>query len=253
MKLVILLFLTLLFNIDSAYGCKCSLRYIVEELELSNEILVGEIINDENSKYGIRIIKEWSKIHTVRENNITYIEQQNSSCTRRTFELNETYLFYIQKGEIHNCSRTIEFSKTQDIQWLDQDISLQTTYYNSSTEYDEINYNRNYVITDNNGIKYDTKDKNVIYVFKNKLISKSEVPEDRNWFYPIRYYKIEEGIEVENIDLIFFVDFSHQDRIGEPRLSRRILRKIRKARRKQTVSQHRLSPTLDATETLSKP
>ena len=105
-------------------------------------------------------------------------------------------------------------------------------YYDSSDiEYDEINYKRKYIITDTNGKNYDIKDKNVIYVFKNKLISQNEIPEEINSFYPIRYYRMSEYREFENIDFIFLVDNSHQDRNGQLKLSKRILRKIERANR----------------------
>ena len=78
MKYIFLLFTTLILNLNSVYGCDCKHRSIVEELKICNEILVGEIINIDNNKYEIRIIKEWSKRIKIRVDEFTFIDQQNS-------------------------------------------------------------------------------------------------------------------------------------------------------------------------------
>lgn len=230
MKNISLIITIIFLSLESLYGCKCDFRSIVDELKLSDEILVGEVISKENNEYNIRIIKEWSHRPSIKEQGEIKIIQQKTSCTKRSFEENRIYIFYIQNKSIHNCSRTIEFSKTNDIEWLDQEMSLKNVFYDSDQEYEDLDYKRKHFIIDATGNHYDTKNKNVIYIFDNKLISKNEIPEDRNWFYPIRYYEIENK-EFENIDFIFYLDNSHQNRIGEPKLSKRLIRKISKSSR----------------------
>lgn len=227
MKSITITFILLIGITNSVLGCRCTLNSFEAEIKLADEIIVGIVEEKNENTYKIRIIKEWNGRVKVRDNDTISLIQEKNSCTKRSFEVDEIYLFYIQDNSIHNCSRTMEFSKTRDIELLESKNHLKSIYYNSDIEYDSLDYERQFIIKENSGNRIDIKDKSVIYIYKGEIISKKEIPEDRNSFYPVRFYLVRRN-EIENIDYIFYIENSHQDRIGEPKLSRKLLRRIKK-------------------------
>jgi hypothetical protein len=104
------------FKPESKSVCKCQPLTFEEEVRISTNIFHGRIVFVDNDTFNIKIIKRWKgnfKKQTVQ------LVQGKTSCTKRTFESDKEYLFFLQGNEVNNCSRTSEFSLSADVKLLD--------------------------------------------------------------------------------------------------------------------------------------
>lgn len=213
-------------SIHFVYACKCTPLPLDVELEHTDALFVGEVIETEGKKYTIRIIREWNKLAEKRATNIVSIQQGKTSCTKRQFDLNEVYLFFIKNGAVFNCSRTVEFLNTQDIERLESRVALQSVFFNTEAEYDRLDYERKFVIEDCTGHNITIKDKVVLYIYEEQLITESEMPIGRDWFNEVRYYLIEDYM-LKNIDYVFYVENVIGTKMDKPKLSQKIKKQLK--------------------------
>ncbi len=116
-------FYTLLFILATtnlAYACICHPLPFEEEFESSSSIFHGRVILADEYQYEIEIIQTWKGNFTT---NTFLLLQGETSCERRTFEVNKEYLFYVRDKSVFNCSRTDEYDLTMDSELLDLKFS----------------------------------------------------------------------------------------------------------------------------------
>ncbi|WP_020567344.1 hypothetical protein [Neolewinella persica] len=225
----ILTFVLLVCANSTGFACKCVDRSFEKEVELAEIIIVAKVIERKGNIYDLLIKQEWSSRISLRTSDTIRITQGLNSCTRRTFEKANTYLFYLENYAVHNCSRTISFANARDIDLLNDRFN--SVYYNHEPSYDSLNYKRRFIIETFNGKVYDTNGKSVVYVMGNSIISKEQIPLDHDLFYPLRYYLVEQTT-IPGIDYIFYLEKSHQERNGAPEIRKSLLRKIRAFKKK---------------------
>ena len=119
MRVLLLIIFALMISV-CANACKCIPLPINDEIKLSSHIFHGRIILVENNQFEIEVIQIWKGNIKGKVFSLT---QGMTSCEKRTFELKKEYLFYVRNKSVDNCSRTIEFDFTTDIQQLDLKFS----------------------------------------------------------------------------------------------------------------------------------
>ncbi|NOS93296.1 MAG: hypothetical protein HOP30_15365 [Cyclobacteriaceae bacterium] len=86
-----------------------------EETAVSEKIFQGKVIAVNNNRFDIEVLEIWKGEFV---SNVFQLMQGATSCTSRTFEMGEEYLFYTQGNEVSNCSRTVEYYLTIDAELL---------------------------------------------------------------------------------------------------------------------------------------
>jgi|GEM_PF-2964977 len=225
----VLTFIVLVCANSTGFACRCIFHSFEKEVELADIIIVAEVVARKGNTYDLLIKQEWSSRISVRTSDTIQITQGLNSCTNRTFEKANIYLFYLEDFAVQNCSRTISFANAWDIDLLND--RFQSMYYNHEPSYDSINYKRRFIIETFDGKVYDTNGKSVIYFQDKDTIAKNQIPRYDGVFYPSRIYLVEE-LTAPGIDYIFFVETSHQKRTRAPVIRRRLRRKIRALKNK---------------------
>ncbi|HYC85018.1 MAG TPA: hypothetical protein VEB86_07340 [Chryseosolibacter sp.] len=105
----------ILGNCISAFACQCLPVSFEQEVQSSTSIFHGRVTQATHHTFDVEIIKMWKGNRELK----TYRIEQVTSCSRRTFELNKEYIFYVQGNEVNNCSRTEEMELNIDDELLD--------------------------------------------------------------------------------------------------------------------------------------
>jgi hypothetical protein len=218
------IFTTLIFII-SLYSkpikaCQCTTMSFDKQIELSDRIFVGEVINITNSKYTFRLISEWVSNEPNTNSNTIEIQQGSNSCTTRSFDLNTIYIVYMNNNEVSNCSRTKEFQNTNDTEKLLRLEKRKLILYDlKKQEFEKINYKRIYIVNTNEG-EIDIKDKKVLFIFNGKIVSIKKITSSQVYLY--------NNLEFEKIDYIFFIGNSNNKNF-KPKITRKLKKEIIKA------------------------
>jgi len=112
----VLLILILVVTAYPAFACMCLPRTFDEEVQSSKSIFHGRVVSVDHYIFDIEIIQVWKGEFTTRTFQLT---QGETSCERRTFELNKEYIFYLSGNSVFNCSLTDEYQRTIDSELLD--------------------------------------------------------------------------------------------------------------------------------------
>lgn len=211
-KLILSVLFVLIYTIKS-FGCDCKYRSLKNELETSNEVIAGQLLGVNKDFFTIKVLKTWKGNF---KDDILLIPFRNGGCYGKfLYPEDQYFLIYLEDSGIHLCSRTITYTKSQDIQLLDS-VYSQTLWINKRTMLTlaKLEYARKYVIVTNKG-EIDIKGKNVVFNFEGKVIDRAQLPADLNDFYPVRYYLVATGDSISNnpcgIDYIIYVNQVHQD------------------------------------------
>lgn len=232
MKYITLLILIILSN-NYVISCDCSSVSLNRAIKTTDMILVGKIIGQNENSYQIKIIKEWKTKLDIKNSDTISIKRYVSNCSFPEFQEGFYYLLFINNNSVSICSRTHEFSLSKDIKVLDNKRYLKKIFYNSAKEYDSLIYAKKYIIREFNNRLIDVKGKNVVYIFKDKIIRKKDkIPLYKYRFISIRFHLIE-NINIANIDYIFYIDDPFEEtKIEEirkvPELSQKMIKKIMK-------------------------
>lgn len=114
MRVIFILYLSLVLA-TNAVACKCLPLNWEEETAVSEKIFQGKVIAVNNNRFDIEVLEIWKGEFV---SNVFQLMQGATSCTSRTFEMGEEYLFYTQGNEVSNCSRTVEYYLTIDAELL---------------------------------------------------------------------------------------------------------------------------------------
>lgn len=99
-----------------AFACQCLPLTFEQEVQSSNSIFHGRVISVDHYLFNIEIIYAWKGEFATKTFQLI---QGETSCEKRTFELNKEYLFYLKGKSVYNCSRTDEYQLTMDSELLD--------------------------------------------------------------------------------------------------------------------------------------
>jgi hypothetical protein len=179
MKLIV--FLTGLLATYTAQACICFPMTFEDEVRVSSSIFHGLVISSTGYAYDIVIIQIWKGNFKSKTFHLT---QETTSCTRRTFELNVEYLFYLQDSSVFNCSRTMEFNLTTDTQLLDlkfNGIGNKTTIDSESLTDIELNVLKNILSKANVEYPLNIMQIKILYAFESTLINKLAFFENLRW------------------------------------------------------------------------
>ncbi len=228
MRLLIILVLTLTISYQG-FSCECKFRDVKTELNLSKEVLVGQLTHVTNNSITVKVLKTWKGL--IKEDSLTIkLGMNGDGCYRRTlYPTNEYFLIYWENGGIHYCSRTIEYVKSKDIKTLDS-IFSKTLWtndkYNSTLS--RLEYSREFIIQTDKG-EIDIKGKKIVYNFEGNVKTKENLPQDLNDFYPVRYFLVATKDTIFDnpcgIDYIFYVNMVHQDMTMTDKFRQKIQKK----------------------------
>jgi hypothetical protein len=215
MRLLLTISIIIAF-VQEGYSCKCTYRDLKTDLQLSEKILVGELIDINESRQEIKILKVWKG--EIKTETLTIPTEGNDGCHRRIlFPTNEYFIIFLEADGIHNCSRTTEYLKSTDVKVLDSIFSK--TLWVKETEratLERLEYSRQFIIHTDKW-KVDIKDKKVVFNFEGKVKSRENLPPNLNDFYPVRCFLVATKDSIKNnpcgIDYIFYVNQVHQDMI----------------------------------------
>lgn len=111
-----LIILILFVTVDNALSCQCIPLAFEQEVQSSNNIFHGRVVLVDQYTFEIEIIQVWKGEFATKT---FHLKQGETSCERRTFELNKEYIFYLTGKSVFNCSRTDEYIRTMDSELLD--------------------------------------------------------------------------------------------------------------------------------------
>jgi hypothetical protein len=229
MRFALILVLTLTIG-QKGISCECKFRDIKAELNLSKEILIGQLVKITKDSLQVKVLKTWKG--QIKTDSLTIIN--GDGCYRKfLFPAGEHFLIYLEPSGIHICSRTIQYTKSQDIELLDS-IFNHSLWINENERMtiEKLEYKRNYIIQTDKG-EIDIKDKKVIYNFEGKVKSREDLPADLNDFYPLRYFLVAPKDTIFTnpcgIDYIFYVNQVHQDMIMTGKFRQKIQNKSLRA------------------------
>lgn len=232
MRLIIIIALTLTIG-HKGLGCDCKFRDVKTELKLSKEVLVGQLADITDDSLTVKVLKTWKG--SIKSDLLTIkVGVNGDGCYRRTlYPIDEYFLIYWETGGIHNCSRTIEYTKSNDIKILDS-IFSKTLWTNDkySSTLSRLEYSREFIIQTDKG-EIDIKDKKIVYNFEGKVKTRENLPADLNDFYPVRYFLVATKDTISDnpcgIDYIFYVNQMHQYMIMTDKFRQKIQNKTVRA------------------------
>ena len=198
-------------------ACECLPSNFTEAVQSSERIVVGRVLSRDGNHYEVLILKEWFNGRISLDEEVTINFRQNDDgCYRRNFQEGEVYLFYFENGAVHNCSRTTEFYRAADVDRLDELGQLHSLYNDAQTSgYDSLDYRRTYILTDANGVEYDLRNKQILYISRKEIFTDQFVPLSYGTsFHPTRFYPVNAPF-IEGVDQLFYVHWTHQERIVE--------------------------------------
>lgn len=225
MKLTLIVLFAVLTT-SRSLSCDCKYRDLKTELEISKEIIAGQLLGVNKDFFTIKVLKTWKG--TFNED-ILLIPVSRDCYGKFLYPDGQYFLIYLQDEGIHLCSRTIEYTKSQDIKHLDS-LYSQTLWINKRTilTLAKLEYARKYILTTDKG-EIDIKGKRVVYNFEGRMKQREDLPADLNDFYPVRYYLVATKESISDnpcgIDYIIYVNQVHQHYVLWARKSKRIERK----------------------------
>lgn len=101
---------------DIAFACRCMSVTFEKEAQSSEAIFHGRVVAVDDDTFEIAVMHVWKGEFP---GNVFQLVQGETSCERRTFELNQEYVFYLEGTSVFNCSRTSEYSGSLDPELLD--------------------------------------------------------------------------------------------------------------------------------------
>jgi len=220
----------------------CTVRDLKTELQLSEKIFVGQLIDLNRSRQEIKILKVWKG--EIKTQTLAIATKPKDGCHRRIlYPTNEYFVVFLEGDGIHNCSRTMLYLESTDIKFLDSVFSK--TLWVQETEKEtlaRLEYTRQYIIHTDKG-EVDIKGKKVIFNFEGSVKPRENLPLNGNDFYPVRYFLVATKESMKNnpcgIDYIFYVNQVHQDMIlGEKRRQKVERKSLRSACRSKEHHGH---------------
>lgn len=232
--------LVLALSAGTGYACQCTEHNLAGDIAYSDAVFIGKVVERKDvtkQENGISAaftaytfeVKKVYKGHVTPGMQYT-IYQNGSSCTRRTFLSNETYLIFSEKNSVSQCNLSDRFENNRNVTLLDS-IYKQTIISAKGID-DELKqltdlFNNNVLLSDySNGNGIATKlvigDKKVVFWDgHNFWLGKQKVKESDNWFSPTNYYlaadnKNSEWLRETGADYLIYVTNAHQSMAMKP-------------------------------------
>jgi hypothetical protein len=167
----ILVTLILFVTVDTALACNCLPLTFEQEVQLSNSIFYGRVIAVDKYKFDIEVIHVWKGEFTT---STFQLIQGETSCEKRTFELNKEYLFYLKGKSVFNCSRSHEYQSTMDPELLDlkfENIGDKKLIKSNSLTDRELDVLK-FLLRSENISPVDIADKKVLFAIQDKWVDK---------------------------------------------------------------------------------
>jgi hypothetical protein len=111
--ILLLMKVTVSFN---SLACQCIPFSFDDQVNGSELIFRGRVVEADHNIFTFEILEVWKG--EIPGGRIEII-QGETSCERRTFELNTEYLIYLSGHSVENCNRSSEFNSTVDPDRLD--------------------------------------------------------------------------------------------------------------------------------------
>lgn len=176
----ILITLIGLVTTEMALACQCLPLTFEQEVQSSASIFHGRVILVDHYEFDIEIIHVWKGEFTTKTFKLI---QGETSCEKRTFELNKEYLFYLKGKSVFNCSRTNEYQLTMDSALLDMkfknigDRKLIESNFITDKEADILKS----LLKSKNINARDIVDKQVLFAIQDKWVDKWTFFESYRW------------------------------------------------------------------------
>ncbi len=226
MKSTVLISLFVLV-IYQAIACECAQTDLNAEIANTENIFIGKVVFVQGDNYKIQILKIWKGQLSFKDS--IALKQNQNGCERYLLRENEYHVFFLNRNAVNQCSRTRPYRYSNDVPTLD---SIYNESYSINPRdkgtVDSLEYNRKYII-ETNAKPIDTKDKKILYYYKNKIIQQGEIPIG-GWFYPTRYYLVGEDINSINceFDYVLLISTEHQEMLVTDESKQKIMEKIKR-------------------------
>ena len=219
-----ILFLLSLFCFLNSFACECISPDYIGEIENSKFIFLGEI--DENTpkdSIQFKILGSWKGIE--EGNSSITIKNKFSSCYKRIFEENKKYIIFLnQKVKPVDCSNTGTLEDNLYLKvFLNQSFNKEIEADAERDSYYYIfegltNLNENNIFIGQNFPK-----KGFIFP-KFQLLTKASIPpNNKEEFYPLRFYRIPSTYYSDNcnVDNVYIVYKCHACFLSEESIKNR--------------------------------
>lgn len=196
------------------YSCKCTFRDLKSQLQLSEKIIVGQLVDTRENQQKFKVLKVWKG--EIKTDTLTIVTEGKDGCYKKVlFSTDEYYVIFLEANGIHNCSRTTEYLRSTDVKVLDSIFSK--TLWVRETEaatFARLEYARQFIIQTDKG-QVDIRGMKVVFNFEGKVKSRTDLRSNLSDFYAVRYFLIATRDSMDDnpcgVDFIFYVTQAHQD------------------------------------------